>query len=418
MKKFLFSIGLLALMLCLSSTAFADSKKKKQAKDAGTTITLVTSGTGGTKEEATKNALRSALEQTYGAFVSANSTVVNDELVKDEIVSISSGNIVEYEELSFQDTNPKQVTVKSVVSITNLANYAQNKGMAAELAGNTFAMNLKMEELNKQNQSKALKHLFDEAYSMYDRLFDYEIKVSSPENDNGKIQVPITINIKANKNTIIFYDMIHNTLKSLAVGIKSDVSHYYSNEIGYKFPKASSYGINEEAITYVLRGNNTDEAGSDVEKFSGLLEQIVAFGIFNFEVVDNLGNVSGPVPTTYNNSRGEVEVVYKNHNTYFCLTNKLTTKKYGRGNTLMTFRSIRRLGKQLTGDRIQGQVYSDNLALKNGNIMDHWMNKMKPTEGEDLYSWKLNLLYSADEIAKVSKIEIRPIDVSAGPKVN
>ena len=122
MKKFIFCFLPIALLfgMCLSVYAFPDisDKKKEKKGDLGTTITLVTSGTGDTKEEATKNALRSALEQTYGAFVSSNSQVVNDELVKDEIVSISTGNIVSYDVLSFIDTNPKQVTVSAVVSIS------------------------------------------------------------------------------------------------------------------------------------------------------------------------------------------------------------------------------------------------------------------------------------------------------------
>ena len=148
MKKIRFLVSMtLMLGMCISMYANPDvnGKKKEKNGDVGTTITLVTSGTGDTKEEATKNALRSALEQTYGAFVSANSQVVNDELVKDEIVSISTGNIVSYEELSFIDSNPKQVTVSAVVSISRLQSYAQNKGMSAELAGNTFAMNMRID---------------------------------------------------------------------------------------------------------------------------------------------------------------------------------------------------------------------------------------------------------------------------------
>ena len=58
--------------------------------------TLTVFGTGSTEEEAIQQALRSALEQTYGAFISANTTILNDELIKDEIVSISTGNIKNY----------------------------------------------------------------------------------------------------------------------------------------------------------------------------------------------------------------------------------------------------------------------------------------------------------------------------------
>ena len=56
-------------------------------------VTLVTNGSGKTKQEAVNYALRSALEQTFGTFVSTNTSIVNDKLTKDEIVSISTGNI-------------------------------------------------------------------------------------------------------------------------------------------------------------------------------------------------------------------------------------------------------------------------------------------------------------------------------------
>lgn len=381
MKKLLFSIGLLALMLCLSSTAFADSKKKKQAKDAGTTITLVTSGTGGTKEEATKNALRSALEQTYGAFVSANSTVVNDELVKDEIVSISSGNIVEYEELSFQDTNPKQVTVKSVVSITNLVSYAQNKGMAAELAGSTFAMNIKIEELNKQNQTKALQNLYAEAKAMYETLFDYEIKVYDPIDCKKVIQVPVTINIKANKNTISFYEMVHNTLSGLATKIDNNA---YDGAGCIVFSDKD-----DDAIRYILRGgfigNDYDEAALFVHNIQFDFQKLVALGVLNFEVIDNLGNVSFMDASNNGHTILNIEPI-----------NKLSLKNLS--NYQRNYKRVDRRKDILS-----------SLGVNYSFSYDHWMNRKKPVEGEILYTLeRIFLNYSLDEIAKVSKIEIRP----------
>ena len=47
-------------------------------------VELVVNGDGPTKELATRNALRSAIEQAYGTFVSASTEILNDELVKDE----------------------------------------------------------------------------------------------------------------------------------------------------------------------------------------------------------------------------------------------------------------------------------------------------------------------------------------------
>ena len=79
MRKILFFC--LSIIIC--NLAFAQPSE----------VTLVVTGEGATKEEATNNALRSAVEQAFGVFVSANTEILNDEIVKDEIASISSGNI-------------------------------------------------------------------------------------------------------------------------------------------------------------------------------------------------------------------------------------------------------------------------------------------------------------------------------------
>ena len=64
------------------------------------TVTLITSGEGVNKTEAINSALRNALEQTYGAFVSSNTQFLNDELVIDEVSMLSSGNIQNYDIVS------------------------------------------------------------------------------------------------------------------------------------------------------------------------------------------------------------------------------------------------------------------------------------------------------------------------------
>lgn len=40
-------------------------------------VVLITSGSGKNKEEATNTALRSAIEQTFGTFVSSNTEILN-----------------------------------------------------------------------------------------------------------------------------------------------------------------------------------------------------------------------------------------------------------------------------------------------------------------------------------------------------
>ena len=377
--KRLFSITMV-LCLCLTVLAIPGKKKEKKFKgDVETTISLVTTGSGDTKDEATKNALRNALEQTYGAFVSSNSQVVNDELVRDEIVSISTGNIVSYEELSYVDSNPKQVTVNAVVSITRLQNYAQNKGMSAELAGNTFAMNLKIEELNKKNQDVALKHLLEQTQIMAQNLFDYEIRVGDPEKTPNGVQVPVTIQILANDNTLAYYEYFHKTLSSIAVQKRTgDV--FLHGEQGVEIDGMKQFDSNK--IVYVLRGEARDpEPHNTIHNIFSTL----GGAVLNCEVIDNIGNVSG---FDYNNVTRD----------YVC-TNKLSYKYHGG-----TGRS-----QQLMGYRDGYKSYIGNaFPIENLANVYFWMNAAKPHKGEKLYETKLFLMYSVEEIGKISKIEVRP----------
>lgn len=151
-----------------------------QSKDE---VTLVVSGDGVNKEEATKVALRSAIEQAYGTFVSANTSIVNDELIKDEIVTVASGNIKSYEEISseYLSNGKSTVTLKATVSISKLISYAQSKGASTEFAGATFAMNMKMYELNKKNEIVAIKHLLEKVAPLVPYSLKRELVVGEPK---------------------------------------------------------------------------------------------------------------------------------------------------------------------------------------------------------------------------------------------
>lgn len=194
-------------------------------------ITLVVSADGANKEEATKTALRSAIEQAYGTFVSANTTILNDEMVKDEIVTISAGNIKNYKELSYSTLQDGRsyLTLQATISLSNLTKYAQNKGATTEFAGAAFGMNMKMMELNKENEKKVLHHMIEKLNSI-DNMFDYSLVLNEPTvnphyyiKELPKKDYPLyyfvrgTISLIYNINTELYNDILYNTIKSIAL---------------------------------------------------------------------------------------------------------------------------------------------------------------------------------------------------------
>lgn len=199
-------------------------------------VSLVSSGEGPTENEAINAALRSAIEQAYGVFVSANTDILNDELVKDEIVTVSSGNIHSYKNLGCVTLadGSKSVSVEATVSVSNLVKFAQSKGASCEFAGALFGANLKLINLNKENAEKAVEHLYKSLEAVAATMYDYEVLVGQPTAD-GKVS--ITAIAKANDNYKAFADMTYNTLKSLNVKnveqLKEMSITYFTSTLAY-----------------------------------------------------------------------------------------------------------------------------------------------------------------------------------------
>lgn len=145
-------------------------------------VTLTVSSDGPSKEDAIKNALRSAIEQAFGAFVSTNTTILNDEIVKDEIVTVSNGSIKEYKEISAVQTDNGNhfVTLTATVSLPNLITYAKSHGSECEFAGNTFGMEMKLFELQKQNELKALYNLTDQVMALSRNVMKHNLTIGEP----------------------------------------------------------------------------------------------------------------------------------------------------------------------------------------------------------------------------------------------
>lgn len=198
-------------------------------------ITLVVNGDGQTKEAAIASALRSAIEQAFGTFVSANTTILNDELIKDEIATVTSGNIKSYKEITdiHNPDGTHSVTVSATVSIGNLISYAQSHGSSAEFAGQTFAMNIKMRELNKKNEKEALLNMLNQVDAMLlsRDIVHADMKVGDPQQMTGLDYwcVPIELSLSFSQE---FLDFFYNTLSALSLS-PNDLEHYRSNNMQY-----------------------------------------------------------------------------------------------------------------------------------------------------------------------------------------
>ena len=186
------------------------------------TVTLITSGQGKTQDEAKQNALRNAIEQAFGAFISSHTEVVNDNLVKDEIISVSNGNIQKYEiisESALPDNLGYTTTLKTIVSISKLASFCESKGMQIEIKGSLFAFNVIKKELSASNEKKALEDLELIVSKIIPKLFNYKIEAKEPYKDNSinLFCLPLKVVVEANDNWNIIFEYINSILRSLSI---------------------------------------------------------------------------------------------------------------------------------------------------------------------------------------------------------
>ena len=296
------------------------------AKNVQDEVILTVSADGTTKEEAVKAALRSAIEQAYGTFVSANTTLLNDELVKDEIVTISSGNIKEYKEVSIANLPSGKIfaTLRAVVSVSKLISYAQHKGAKVEFAGATFAMNMKMKELNKKNEAIAWDNLLQKLNQLLLNSFDYQLQIGNPTLGNKRLSrlpmdeqrvlrnslgltneylrylrkkdnktalpagsyynLPLYVRIKCNENMRIAMDLIVNTLQQLSL-TGNEIREYETSKIPFKRYNIV-WAFGKRKYKFIELSTRNVES---IKEWLNNIRSLFWHGLKNFSIVDNLG---------------------------------------------------------------------------------------------------------------------------------
>ena len=201
-------------------------------------IELKTTGFGGNESMAETDALRKAIEEAFGVFISSDTEILNDELIKDEIVTVSNGNIIGFDLISKGKSDSETFfgTYKVKVSLTKLTEYAQSKGVSVEVSGGLFAADMKLKKLYKSNEEKSVLAALGVFDSYIKKGFDFNIAVESPtlnpnkKTDEEEYQNNLFVEVSLNKNFIQGVNYINSVFESLTLN-ESEVQDYYNKNI-------------------------------------------------------------------------------------------------------------------------------------------------------------------------------------------
>lgn len=416
------------------STKNIKSGQKAQDKDSNT-VTLIVSADATTKDEATKIALRSAIEQAYGVFVSANTTILNDELVKDEIVTISSGNIKEYKEIASEPmpNGNMYVTLQATVSISKLVSYAQSKGAETEFAGATFGMNMKMKELNKKNEKIALNNLADQVIALYPSAFSYSLTVSEPKLIPGGRSVSYGEPGNSPRNVFLYMPDVWSTL-----GLPGTYEDYYVSSVSVGIePNQQMKSIVELILTTV---NSLALSREERKEYENLNLETHTSSIFHTSTLDkNKRNTIDSICDEnkymiYHNSTPMFEF---RSNTFSLLSSMINNKIIRILNSFQIVDNLGNISKITSWKSCWANSNSVSLYATSGtNLFSAFANYSKEEkkerhpstselyyingEGVNLFDnsyfgnrifFQAFILFPKDEISKYSNFKIEPVSV-------
>ena len=231
------------------------------AQEANKDVTITSSGSGKTLEDAKQAALRSATEQAFGAFISSKTEMFNDQVVADQMASVSSGNIKSFELLN-QDQLPDGrwgVTLKAIVSVDKLTSFVEAKGIAIEVKGGMFALNIKQQLLNEQGEIIAVAEMIGLLHETMQISFDYVIKSSDPKSldaESKNWEIPLLVTATCNNNIDFCANYFMKTLAALSLS-PSEVETYKSLN-KQVFPINVTY--QNQTLTYNLRKKSSQDA--------------------------------------------------------------------------------------------------------------------------------------------------------------
>ncbi len=205
---------LLTILFAFAFLANAEAQDDK-------TVTLVVSGSGKTQEEAKQNALRSAIEQAFGTFISTKTEILNDNLVKDEIVSISNGNIQKFDVISEVQTpdGAFSTTLNALVSVSKLTSFAESKGVVVEFKGALFGANLKQQKINEEAELIAILNLCQTSNIILSKSLDYIVQADEPRKSSNSehFELPLKVRANPNDNFNKFVSYFKSTIRGIAM---------------------------------------------------------------------------------------------------------------------------------------------------------------------------------------------------------
>lgn len=277
-------------------------------------VTLPVSAYGQTKEDALAKAVYSAVEQTFVTFVSADASLLRAAAARGETMPRRRRSLCAYKILWVAPLAQQRIMVvmQATVSIKTLVAYAKSKGSPCEFAGATFGYYRRRFELNKRNEEKVLMDLCVCLKELSHTLYDYDLIVKEPlqdEQDSRYVVTKLRVIYKANDTTERFGALLRLLFSELSMSEKQAEKYVKMGFVVYRyqFCEVLPTGCMDRLLRLlchpfrVLAGRHPLPPSKQTQKFSyhycypvsfnNELARIFTASYFYFHITDNNGGI-------------------------------------------------------------------------------------------------------------------------------
>ena len=336
---------------------------------------LIVEGNGITCIDARNDALRNAINKAYGSMIYSRTEISNDNLISDEINMLTSGNILNYEEIKScsESKGNWSIKLKVTVSQTELKKFIEGKGKSVSISGELLKQKTDQEIASTKSELSIIKNLLIQLESLTREPFDYEISIGKITIKDGKYcDLPAEINVKSNLNIYNIYLKLNKELDKITIN-KTDQSFRIETMMENNYP------IELNSKIYILRNKES-------------IEQIK---IFYSKITSKLNDytvVDGCLKELYLTEYKKNTNLYEGK-LYFPNPGFISKTIHGSFST-----SIEEIGSL---DRIN--IFSSDklMEFKNGNSLSNELNLLKYSETNpvEYVAVKNNILKTLDSLA-------------------
>ena len=201
---------------------------------------VIADGYGFSPDDALQKALQNAVEQAAGAYVSSVTEIIDDEIVRDELLSLSHGFIKEHRKLSESKFDDEyKVVVAAVIVEKQMIKSLEASGVKVTYRTSGMVSDLMAWDKMKEDEYQMAKALFDvHEMKNYGIIWDYRLYMGDARRAGTNYSVKGNLVVTTNPNYSIEFYNLKRILSELALE---------TEEMKYKIPVSHAIAIGSKS---------------------------------------------------------------------------------------------------------------------------------------------------------------------------